>query len=43
MVTWVVVAPGFTALTVPAIWLRAESFTTQFLCGSGSLFATGAV
>jgi hypothetical protein len=26
MVTWVVVAPGFTALIVPPIWLRADSF-----------------
>src|SRR5471030_3231170 len=26
IVTWVVVAPGFTVLMVPAIWLRAESF-----------------
>jgi hypothetical protein len=31
MVTWVVVAPGFTVLIVPEIWLRAESFTMQFL------------
>ena len=30
MVTWVVVAPGFTDLMVPAIWLRADSFITQF-------------
>src|ERR1051326_956919 len=27
IVTWVVVAPGLTVLIVPAIWLRAESFT----------------
>jgi hypothetical protein len=26
IVTWVVVAPGFTAAMVPAIWLRAEIF-----------------
>jgi hypothetical protein len=26
IVTWVVVAPGFTAWMVPAIWLRADNF-----------------
>jgi hypothetical protein len=26
IVTWVVVAPGVTALMVPAIWLRADNF-----------------
>ena len=29
IVTWVVVAPGFTALIVPAIWLRAANFIVQ--------------
>jgi hypothetical protein len=31
IVTWVVVAPGFIALMVPAIWLRAESFMMTLL------------
>ena len=31
IVTCVVVAPGFTFLIVPAIWLRAESFIVDFL------------
>src|SRR6185312_17460545 len=30
--TCVVVAPGVTALTVPAIWLRADSFIILILC-----------
>jgi hypothetical protein len=39
IVTCVVVAPGFTFLIVPAIWLRAESFIIWPPLGSGYLFA----